>query len=100
MTTEIRAFDRPKHFRDTVVAGYFARFDHDHFFEQVDDTTLMTDHLDFRSPLGPIGGAADVLFVRWYLTRLLARRNRCIKAIAEDPHHRDRFLRSSKGLVP
>lgn len=97
MTTEIRAFDRPKHFRDSAVAGYFKRFNHDHFFERVNDATLMTDHLDFRSPLGPIGVAVDALFVRWYLMRWLGQRNRLLKEIAEDPKRRDHFLRNTNG---
>jgi len=79
------------------VAGYFKRFNHDHFFERVNDATLMTDHLDFRSPLGPIGVAVDALFVRWYLMRWLGQRNRLLKEIAEDPKRRDHFLRNTNG---
>src|SRR5262245_31855607 len=33
LTSRIVAFDRPAHFRDSMVRGAFRRFDHDHFFE-------------------------------------------------------------------
>src|SRR5262245_9449050 len=32
LTSRITAFDRPHHFRDSMVQGAFARFDHDHHF--------------------------------------------------------------------
>lgn len=100
MTTQVCAFDPPKYFRDSAVAGYFERFHHDHFFERMDsDTTLMVDRVDFRSPLGPIGTVGDVLFVRWYLGRFLAQRNRLIKGVAEDPARREYFLRSASRDV-
>lgn len=34
LTSRITAYDRPRHFRDSMVRGAFRRFDHDHFFEQ------------------------------------------------------------------
>src|SRR5882672_3738333 len=33
LTSQITAFDRPSHFRDSMKCGPFKRFDHDHFFE-------------------------------------------------------------------
>ena len=32
LTSKITEFERPNHFRDSMVKGAFARFDHDHFF--------------------------------------------------------------------
>src|SRR5712664_3398372 len=43
LTSKITVFDRPRHFRDSQVAGAFARFDHDHLFEGAGDRTQMTD---------------------------------------------------------
>src|SRR6185437_16578776 len=40
LTSRITVFERPLHFRDTMVRGAFARFDHDHYFEPVNDGTL------------------------------------------------------------
>lgn len=89
LTSRITAFDRPHHFRDSMVRGAFARFDHDHFFSQdPDGVTHMRDVFDFNSPLGPLGRIADALVLTAYLRRFLARRNLVIKAIAESDQWR------------
>jgi ligand-binding SRPBCC domain-containing protein len=46
LSTRIVQFDRPHHFRDTMVSGVFRRFDHDHNFEATGQQTLMTDTFD------------------------------------------------------
>lgn len=43
LTSRITAYDRPRHFRDSMIRGAFARFDHDHFFIPADGGTLMRD---------------------------------------------------------
>ncbi|MCR9202581.1 MAG: SRPBCC family protein [Planctomycetaceae bacterium] len=83
LTTRITQFDRPHHFRDSMVHGAFRRFDHDHDFQSVDDGTLMKDRFDYTSPLGPLGQLADLLFLKRYMTGFLKTRNRLIKSIAE-----------------
>ncbi len=84
LTTRITAFDRPRHFRDSMVAGAFRRFDHDHWFE-ADEVrgTLMRDIFDFATPLGIFGRLANVTFLTRYMRRLLAERNAAIKHVAE-----------------
>jgi ligand-binding SRPBCC domain-containing protein len=83
LTSRITAFDRPAHFRDSMVKGAFRRFDHDHFFEAVGDATEMRDVFDFESPLGPLGRIADALVLTGYLRGFLERRNVVIKRAAE-----------------
>ena len=88
LTTRIVEYDRPRHFRDAMVDGAFARFDHDHHFEPTADeagreTTIMTDTFDYTSPWGPLGRLADWLFLQRYMRRLLQKRNALIKTIAE-----------------
>lgn len=83
LTARITRFDRPHHFRDSMVEGAFARFDHDHFFEPSPTGTRMRDVFDFAAPLGPLGRLAEVLFLRAYMERFLAERNRVLKEIAE-----------------
>ena len=86
LTAEITQFDRPNHFRDTMVKGAFKRFDHDHIFEASGTGTLMTDKFDYTSPLGILGKLADILFLKRYMTRFLQKRNELIKRVAEsDP---------------
>lgn len=82
-TSRITAFDRPKHFRDSMVAGRFRKFEHDHFFGSDGTDTVMTDVLDFEAPFGVVGRVVSALFLRHYLARLLEQRNAIIKHEAE-----------------
>ncbi len=88
LTSRITAFERPVHFRDSMVAGAFRRFDHDHFFTARGDATEMRDVFDFESPLGPLGRIADALVLTRYLRGLLERRNEMIKHAAESDEWR------------
>ena len=83
LTTRITRFDRPLHFRDSMVRGAFRRFDHDHYFERIGSATRMTDAFDYDSPLGPLGRVADVVFLARYMRRFLEERNAVIKHAAE-----------------
>jgi ligand-binding SRPBCC domain-containing protein len=83
LTSRITAFEPPTYFRDSLVRGAFRRFDHDHFFSQQGDITLMRDVFDYDSPLGFLGRLADRLFLKRYMKQLLVTRNAVIKAAAE-----------------
>jgi ligand-binding SRPBCC domain-containing protein len=83
LTSRMTMFDRPRHFRDSMVDGAFARFDHDHFFEAKGELTEMRDVFDFTSPLGPLGWIADTLVLTRYLRRFLEERNQVIREVAE-----------------
>jgi len=82
-TSAITAYDRPRHFQDSMIRGAFRSFVHDHYFEACDEGTRMTDVLEFRSPLGVVGAIVDRLVMRKYLTRLLMKRNAIVKAALE-----------------
>jgi ligand-binding SRPBCC domain-containing protein len=82
-TSRITAFDRPAYFRDSMVAGRFRTFEHDHIFEMLGDQTRMRDVLSFESPLGALGSLVDRLFLARYLRKLLEERNRTIRTEAE-----------------
>jgi ligand-binding SRPBCC domain-containing protein len=91
LTSKITVCDRPTKFSDTMVSGAFARFDHDHFFEEIDGKTLMRDVFDYDSPLGFLGNIADFLFLESYMRDLLSKRNELIKKVAESEEWR-KFL--------
>jgi ligand-binding SRPBCC domain-containing protein len=82
-TSHITAYDRPRHFQDSMLRGAFRSFVHDHTFEACPEGTLMKDVLTFRSPLGVLGAIVDRLVMTRYLTRLLTRRNEAVKAAIE-----------------
>lgn len=84
LTSHIAKYDRPNHFRDSMVRGAFKRFDHDHFFTaSTETTTEIIDVFDYTSPLGFVGEIVDGLILENYMKRLLEERNRIIKAVAE-----------------
>lgn len=80
----ITAFNRPAHFRDSMVAGRFARFEHDHYFEPVAGGTRMRDVVEFVSPYGILGRLVDTFILAPYLRRLIEHRNRAIRSAAEE----------------
>ena len=82
-TAKVTAFDSPTYFRDVMTAGAFRSFAHDHRFEARAGVTVMTDDVEFRSPLGPLGWLVDYLFMAGYLRRLLGGRCQAIKREAE-----------------
>jgi len=83
LTSRITAFSPPDHFRDSMVAGAFKRFDHDHFFSEESGVTKMEDVFDYQSPMGILGKIADYLFLERYMRNLLVKRNLMIKQVAE-----------------
>jgi ligand-binding SRPBCC domain-containing protein len=86
LTSRITAYDRPRHFRDSMIRGAFRRLDHDHYFDAADPAgsrTRMRDVFDFTSPLGQVGILADRLFLTRHMRELLLQRNQAIKEAAE-----------------
>ena len=83
LTSRVLAFDPPHHFRDGMIHGPFKSFTHDHFFIPIEGGTIIRDVFDYRSPLGPLGWLADVLFLRRHMTDLLRTRNQVVKQVAE-----------------
>ncbi len=98
LTSRIVAFDRPRYFRDSMVRGAFARFDHDHYFDEDGaDATLVRDVFDFTSPLGPLGRLADAIFLDRYMRSFIEERARVLKELAEGPDW-SRFLETETSL--
>lgn len=84
LTSKITAFNSPHYFVDEMVSGAFKRFKHEHIFAEETGKTIMTDVFDYTSPYGFFGRMGDALFLKRYMTSLLAERNRLVKAFAED----------------
>lgn len=74
-----------------MTKGAFRSFVHDHRFEMTGEVTTMTDEIEFRSPLGPVGRVVDRLYLAGYLRRLLEGRCRAIKHAAERCAGRESF---------
>jgi ligand-binding SRPBCC domain-containing protein len=83
LSGRISAYDRPRHFEDTMLRGAFKYLRHDHFFDDAGGGTLMRDVFEYAAPLGLLGRLAERLFLTAYLRRFLEARNRELKAVAE-----------------
>lgn len=83
LTSRITLLEPPHRFVDDMVRGPFDRLHHLHEFESRDSGTLMVDVFDYAPPLGVTGRLVDLLFLRRYMTRFLARRNAYLKQVAE-----------------
>jgi len=83
LEVKISKFTPPFFFTDEIVNGIFTSIIHDHFFYDIGDETVMIDHFFYQTPLGVIGDAANILFIKRYLTRLLSQRNEIIRHYAE-----------------
>jgi ligand-binding SRPBCC domain-containing protein len=82
-TSRITAYDRPRHFQDTMQRGAFRSFVHDHFFHVEDGGTRMVDVVLFSAPLGPLGWLIERLVLRSYLRGFLVKRGKGIKSATE-----------------
>jgi ligand-binding SRPBCC domain-containing protein len=87
-TSRIDAWRPYSYFRDVMVHGAFARFEHEHFFAAMDDGTRMRDEIRFSAPWGTVGRVLEKMLVRRHLTKLLTRRNAMIKRVAESEEWR------------
>ena len=83
LTSRIVVLRRPHYFRDSMVAGAFRRFDHDHHFCTVGAGTLVRDRFEFESPWGILGELANTLFLERYMRTFLETRSNVIKEVAE-----------------
>jgi ligand-binding SRPBCC domain-containing protein len=83
MTSKIVALEAPRGFTDEMQRGPFKRWRHTHRFEPVTEGTLVSDRVEFASPLGPLGSAFDALFLKRFMTSVLVAQNSYLKEVAE-----------------
>ena len=70
MTSKIVEYEKPLRFVDEQTRGPFASWHHEHRFEESDGSTLMTDIVDYRSPMGAIGSVVDRIRLERYMVEL------------------------------
>ena len=79
-------------FRDRMIAGRFASFEHDHnFVNPADGTTLLADEIRFTMPLGVLGDLIGAWILAPHIRGLMRRRLKLLKQIAESEEWR-RYL--------
>lgn len=83
LTSKITEMERPAFFTDVLVKGAFKSFTHEHYFTELNGQTVMKDRFTFESPLGAPGRFANFIYLTFYMTSLLEKRNTVIKQVAE-----------------
>ncbi len=86
----ISRFEPFAFFQDTMIAGRFAAFQHDHAFaENADGSITLADELRFSMPFGWLGWIVGRLIMVPHIRGLLKRRFRLLKRIAETEEWRE-----------
>ena len=86
----IDGFEPPVFFRDRMIAGRFASFEHEHHFtDQGGGTVLLSDELRFTMPWGWLGELAGQWLLVPHIRSLLHRRFALLKRIAESEEWRE-----------
>jgi ligand-binding SRPBCC domain-containing protein len=84
MTSAITEYQYPSCFVDEQLHGPFRRWWHEHTFTATaNGKTVMTDVVQFQSPLGRLGCLADRLVLDRYMPHLLRQRNAWLKTTLE-----------------
>ena len=83
-TSKIVEMKKPYQFTDVMLKGRFKSFKHQHIFREEGKNTIMTDILQFESPLGIIGQLFNYFFLKNYMKRFLLKRNEMIKNETEN----------------
>ena len=84
MTSAITEYQYPSRFVDVQLRGPFRRWWHEHTFAAAaNGETVMTDVVQYQSPLGLLGCLADRLVLDRYLPHLLRVRNSWLKTTLE-----------------
>jgi len=79
----ISAFEPNRFFQDTMLAGRFKFFQHDHEFTEIDGQILLKDAIRFSMPLGFAGRMVGRYLLVPHIRGLMRRRFAMLKHIAE-----------------
>ncbi|HEX8574673.1 MAG TPA: SRPBCC family protein [Flavobacterium sp.] len=82
--SRMTAMDLYDYFVDEMEEGLFKSFRHEHFFEEENGTTIMTDRLQYETPYGMVGKLFDFIMLKRHLTRFLQNRNLALKRLSEN----------------
>jgi ligand-binding SRPBCC domain-containing protein len=88
----ISQYERPAFFQDTMERGRFKRYQHDHYFYEMDERTVLNDKIRFTMPLGIVGRMVGKFILVPYLSRRLRRRLVLLKRVAESRQEWRKYL--------
>jgi ligand-binding SRPBCC domain-containing protein len=92
----ISQYEKPSFFQDTMTRGRFKRYQHDHYFYEMDGRTVLNDKIRFTMPLGPLGQLVGQFVLVPYLSRRLRRRLVLLRRVAENHKEWRKYLPQEK----
>ena len=92
----ISQYEKPSFFQDTMTRGRFKRYQHDHYFYEMDGRTVLNDKIRFTMPLGPVGRVVGQFVLVPYLSRRLRRRLVLLRRVAESRKEWQKYLPEEK----
>src|SRR5260370_4420050 len=78
----VTRYEPPSFFQDTMGRGRFKRYQHDHYFYEMNDRTVLNDKIRFTMPLGFLGRLVGQFVLVPYLSKRLRRRLALLKRVA------------------
>ena len=88
----VTRYERPAFFQDTMGRGRFKRYQHDHYFYEMDERTVLNDKIRFTMPLGFVGRLVGQFVLVPYLSRRLRRRLVLLRKVAENRNEWEKYL--------
>ncbi len=88
----ITQYDRPAYFQDTMGRGRFKRYQHDHYFYEMNERTVLNDKIRFSMPLGFLGRLVGQYLLVPYLSKKLRRRLSLLRKVAENRREWQKYL--------
>ncbi len=82
-----------------MTRGRFKRYQHDHYFYEMDDRTVLNDKIRFTMPLGPLGRLVGQFVLVPYLARRLRRRLVLLRRVAETNESGRSIFRSEERVA-
>jgi ligand-binding SRPBCC domain-containing protein len=88
----VTRYERPAFFQDTMGRGRFKRYQHDHYFYEMDERTVLNDKIRFTMPLGFVGRLVGQFVLVPYLSRRLRRRLVLLRKVAQNQKEWRKYL--------
>jgi ligand-binding SRPBCC domain-containing protein len=77
--------------------GRFKRYQHEHYFYEMDERTVLNDKVRFTMPLGIVGRLVGRFVLVPYISRRLRRRLVLLRKVAENRKEWEKYLPEDNG---
>src|SRR5260370_35133086 len=95
----VTRYEPPAFFQDTMGRGRFKRYQHDHYFYEMNDRTVLNDKIRFTMPLGFLGHIVGKFVLVPYLSKRLRRRLALLKRVAENRKEWQKYLPEVQNII-